>query len=128
MEVTLIHYTNGKNKWWSILIDNISIASDVVKDIVGHSVNELELNAHSLYQNGTSFISTNTAKKVFKNLVNDLYKDEYFVMNLKGGYTRLRYVEWEELERKQFGFSYKDNLRDLLLQVNGVDKKQFKEV
>jgi len=125
--VTLIKFKGRKSEWWSLLIDNISIARTAVSDIIGGSISDLELNDHAIYVMDKPLVDLNTAKSVFKSICQDLYKQRHYVMNYRGGHIPLDSVDWKEIERKTFEFQYGANLRQLLLEQNGKTKS-FKEV
>lgn len=119
MEVKLGRFTDGKEEWVSIIIDNISVAQQAVKDVVGAKLCDIELNAHCLYTEGKSFVDFGTARTVFNNICDCLYQGKRLIMNKNGGYTREELVDWELVEEMKFDFHYKDNLNNLLQQQNG---------
>lgn len=125
MEVTLIRYTNHKKdkEWWSLFINKISVAHLACQQIIGGVITELELNDHGIYVNGWSALTIGTAKQAFKGICKDLYKKRNYVMNYRGGHIPIEYVDWTELERKNFEVPYGGNIRQLILEMNGKTKK-----
>lgn len=128
MRVKLVKLTDGKTEWVALLIDNHSVAAKAAQDILGHSIQEIELNTHALYQKdrragmiGT--VSVDVVKRAFKDILEYLYQDRHVIMNIKGGYIFKDSIDWEILETMEFEVDYSANLYTLLREQNGVRAK-----
>ena len=130
MKVTVAYFKDNDKQWASLLLDNISVCQEAVKDIVGASIIEQTLHAHGLYdqKDEDNFINVGTGKIVFRNLCEKMYDKKVVVMNMHGGHTELGGTNWNIIETKDFVIDYKSNLLDLLKQENGIIKETFKEV
>jgi hypothetical protein len=130
MVVRLGVFTDGDKQWTSLLIDNIQVAQEAVKDIVGAMVSDCNLHAHALWASDKVvkeqfIVGLDTARTVFKNILDNMHKKETLVMNMKGGYIKLDNVTWELLETKSFELPYTSNLLNLLKEQNNK-KDEFK--
>jgi hypothetical protein len=114
MKFTIGKFTDGNDIWISLILKSISQCQQAVKDIIGRKLAESELNSHSLYDKGERFLSFDTAKVVFKDLCENMYKNNHIIMNNKGGYISLKSVEWELLEEKDIEIDYNDDLNEVL--------------
>lgn len=124
--------TETKEEWSSLIIDKISIAQQACQELVGGTINYLSLNGHSIYMpNNQSIFGTVMAKIVFKNMYEDIFKGETFIMNYKGGYSRMSNiskVNWKLLSTKEFDGKHGSSIKDLLLLENNIIKPKYKQV
>lgn len=124
--------TDTGEEWSSLIIDKISIAQIACQELVGGTINYLSLNGHSIYiPNDQSIFGTGTAKIVFKNIYVGIQKKETFIMNYKGGYSRMSNMEkchWKLLSIKEFDGEYGSSIKELLMLENNVVKPKFKQV
>jgi len=128
MKVKLGYFKNDTKQWVSLIIENIGVAQEAVKDIVGNTISEHTLHAHGLYDSDPQFVTLDTAKVVFKDICEKMYDNTPVVMNMKGGYFTLDALDWELVETKNFAVHYESSILDLLKQENGKEKVVFKEV
>ncbi len=130
MKVTVAYFKDNDKQWASLLLDNISVCQQAVKDIVGATIISHTLHVHGLYDqnDNDNFLNVGTAKIVFKNLCEKMYDKKVVVMNMQGGYTELEGTGWNMVETKDFNIDYKSSLLDLLKQENGKVKETFKEI
>jgi len=128
MKIRVGKFTDGSTEWFSLIIDNISVAGMAVRQIIGEKISSHALNDHAIYYSkAPEFVTVDTAKGVFKDICTSLYKDEHLVMNMNGGYIPLKSIDWKLLETKHFEFEYGANLNTLLRTLNEKEK-EFKEL
>lgn len=127
MKVTLGIFTDGEKTWTSLLIDSIGVAQTAVQDIIGDKLAKIQLNDHAIYGRDPQFVDLDTGKTVFKNMCQNLYKNETLIMNINGGYSKLGNTDWELLEKKVFECSSRANLLTLLKEQNNK-QDEFKLV
>lgn len=124
--------TETKDEWSSLIIDKISIAQRACQELVGGTINYLSLNSHSIYMpDSQSTYVTGTAKVVFKHIYEGIQNNETFIMNYKGGYSKMSNMQkcnWKLLSTKKFDGDYGSSIRDLLLIENNIVKPKYKEV
>lgn len=131
MKVTLGYFKDDEKEWVSVLIDNIAVAQQCVKDIVGNTVVEQTLHAHGLYDRKSltdSIINIDTAKVVFDNICKKMYDKETVIMNIEGGHIAQKYVDWNMVKTKTFEVHYSSSILNLLRQENNIAVDSFKEI
>ncbi len=118
MKITINTYVaplTGK-EFKCLVIDNVMVAQQAVKDIIGRSLCEFNFEAHAIRE---EINILGDMRKVGMDVYLDLCskinsQKKIIIMQKTGGYCNLEQVDWKQTKIETVEFDYKKSLRDYL--------------